>query len=69
MSSRNGSTPPDDLGKRADRLTPGGGISPETTEFLERRTEGFQRALNRKGLPLTWGTGKPPQGPAKGRKA
>lgn len=38
-------------------------VRPETQgsqidrEYLARRTEAFQKALNRKGLPVTWGTG------------
>jgi hypothetical protein len=28
-------------------------------EWAIRRAEAFQRAMNRKGLPTTWGTGVP----------
>lgn len=68
MSSSNGKPPPDETSERVGRLTPGGGITPEAAEFLQRRTEGFQRATSGRGQPLTYGTGKPPSDkPKKGQ--
>lgn len=32
-------------------------------EFLVRRAEAFAAATNRRGLPLTWGTGQPRKDP------
>jgi hypothetical protein len=67
MSARNGGGPPEDAADRVGRLKPGGGITPEAHEFLQRRTEGFQQATSGRGQPLTYGTGKPPA--AKSKKA
>lgn len=66
MSAANGKGPPEDVAERVGRLKPGGGITDETAEFLQRRTEGFQRATSGRGQPLTYGSGKEP--PAKAKK-
>lgn len=58
MSKRNG-TPPEPT--RADRLKPGGGITPEAEEWLERRSAAFRTFTQRKGMPLTFGTGVKPE--------
>lgn len=68
MTSRNGKVPPDEAAERVDRLKPGGGITPESNEWLQRRTAGFQHATAGRGQPLTYGTGKAPADkPKKGK--
>lgn len=47
-----------DGAKNNGRLEPGGNLSPETIAYLDRRSAAFQRALNRKGMPMTFGHGK-----------
>jgi hypothetical protein len=42
---------------RHDRLEQRSGMP---AEQLERRSAQFQRALNRKGMPMVWGVGKGP---------
>ena len=46
---------------RHDRLRSYSVIPPEVQARMERRAEQFQRATNRKGLPVTWGVGKEPR--------
>ena len=52
---------------RHDRLRSFSVIPPEVQARMERRAEQFQRATNRKGLPVTWGVGKEPRKPPKKR--
>lgn len=61
---------------RTARTEPGGNFSPTVIDHLERRSAAFAKALDRKGLPVTWGQGKavrpgfePKAGEAKGGKS
>jgi competence CoiA-like predicted nuclease len=48
-----------DPAPRTDRVEKGeGNLSAETVARLQRRTEDFQKATQRKGLLVTWGVGK-----------
>jgi hypothetical protein len=65
MTARNGSEP----APRGDRIPKGeGNLSAETVARLQRRTEAFQSATQRKGQPLTYGVGKEPLTRPKGSR-
>lgn len=55
MKKRTDEAPPE--ASRTDRLASLSGLP---TAELEARSAAFQRALNRKGLPTTFGVGKGP---------
>lgn len=40
-----------------------GNISPEMAAWLLRRSAAFAKATQRKGMPMTYGTGKKPEKP------
>lgn len=43
------------------------GISEEMAAYLRRRTQWFQRATQRRGMPMVYGHGKPPKEQKKGK--
>lgn len=62
--SRRPKANPEENGKASGHVRPERHEGEMPSDRMQRRTEAFQKALNRKGLPITWGTGKPRDDPA-----